>query len=123
MEARVTRLVNVFNYANVAEKEEPELPVFFCFIDRRERADEVQLESFPEWRNFVITYNNACSRLDFHTFHWLVSTTFISLIIVEHTFSSYSYYVNEGLQIHACVSRGFSFNKTFDIAEGSETAR
>lgn len=38
MEARVTRLVNVFNYANIVEKEQPKLSVSLSFIDRRSRT-------------------------------------------------------------------------------------
>lgn len=41
MEARVTRLVNVFNYANIVEKEQPKLSASLPFIDRRNRTDNM----------------------------------------------------------------------------------
>lgn len=70
MEARVTRLVNVFNYANVVVKEQLELPVFFLFIDRCERPDEMQFDTIPffEWElSWPIEFPTGH---DFHTFHW-----------------------------------------------------
>lgn len=43
----MTRLVNVFNYANVVVKEQPEVAVLFLFIDRWERDDEVHFDLVP----------------------------------------------------------------------------
>lgn len=70
MEARVTRLVSVFNYANVVVKEQFQFELLvFSFIDRWERADEVHFNlAPPNYVTFIVTSNTHATNKTFTPF-------------------------------------------------------
>lgn len=110
LEARVTRLVNVFNYANVVAKEHHQLPVSVLF-DRSEleRAAEIHVGTVST-RNTLITFMYLYYIANFHTFHFSLS--------VKNILSTQMYFHSRQRQESCIDTISFSYTLllTFDIA-------